>query len=223
MSSEDEQQQLPTKKTNVSPLNPLSQGSTRDSATNPNFNETRMERTRILLFVKILLRCLEKKESQSHLICRVKAIVSTCVKRNKLHDDQFVPLGMVLETMLQGVVDESIWNEAKFYQQHYDKKRKLSKSGGSGVIGGGCYKRNQQLLQHRRQHKQNSMRLQQQLPYILDRASTTRTAPAQSGQPLRQGRGQEPGQLEEAIRAAPTSQLIQMMLDLEGVKRSHSR
>ena len=78
-----------------------------------------MERTRILLFIKILLRCLEKKKNAQDAICQVKAIVSMCVQRNKLNDDQFVPLGLVVETMLQELVDDEIWKEAKFYQEYY--------------------------------------------------------------------------------------------------------
>ena len=87
--------------------------------------ESRVERTRILLFVKILLRCLEKRK-MNNTSQIIKAIVSTCVKRNKSRDNQFVPLGKVLETMLKQVVDECIWDEAKSYQQHYYNKKKMA-------------------------------------------------------------------------------------------------
>ena len=125
----------------------------RSDANNVVVVESRMERTRILLFIKILLRCLEKTNNAVNVICQVKAIVSMCVKRNKLNDDQFVPLGLVVETMLQELVDDSIWKEAKFYQEYYSKKNKS---------GGCCGHSKKMIIRNKRRKEEEEHQRQQQ-------------------------------------------------------------
>ena len=80
-------------------------------------------RTRMLLFVKILLKCI-KNSGNSLLHQQVKSIISTCVATNKLQDARFrQPLCFVLDMYLREVVPVSVWERAERYQNAFYEKQ----------------------------------------------------------------------------------------------------
>lgn len=82
------------------------------------------DREIFILFVKILIGCLERTESRA--FCnRVRAIVSECTKRNRLGDASYTPLQEAIEARLRRVVGERHWSKAKTHCDLYCRKRGL--------------------------------------------------------------------------------------------------
>ena len=80
-------------------------------------------RTRMLLFVRILLKCI-KISGNSQLHQQVKSIISTCVATNKLQDARFRrPLCFVLDMYLRKVVPVSVWERAERYQTAFYERQ----------------------------------------------------------------------------------------------------
>merc|ERR1712137_1380266 len=70
---------------------------------------------------------------------QAKALVSECIKRNKMGDPHFMPLQETIEMRLNGLVGSTYWNQAKKYmviysaekarkQQQQEKKKKKKQS-----------------------------------------------------------------------------------------------
>ena len=86
-------------------------------------------RTRMLLFVKILLKCI-KNSGNSLLHQQVKSIISTCVATNKLQDARFrQPLCFVLDMYLREVVPVSVWERAERFQNAFYEKQQEKQTG----------------------------------------------------------------------------------------------
>lgn len=80
------------------------------------------DRQSFLLFVKVLLKYVEKVREIS-LRRRVKAIVAECVRRNRLGDNQFIPLPDAIELFLRKCVGEFHWSRAKLCLDTLCEKR----------------------------------------------------------------------------------------------------
>ena len=106
----------------------------------------RDQHTRTLLFVKILLQYLEKNtkkgDNYDDLIVKVKAIVKTCVQRNRLRDERFLRLSDVVDMTLQEVVGDTIWNQVKLYSRHYHQLNNMRR------------KKKKEMNRHQQQHQE---------------------------------------------------------------------
>jgi hypothetical protein len=69
------------------------------------------DREKFFLFVKLLLRFLEKVDAR--LVGRVKAVVAECTMRNRQGHVDFIPLVETTERRLQGVVGDRYYLQAK--------------------------------------------------------------------------------------------------------------
>ena len=79
-----------------------------------------LSRRDLLLLVHVLIKCLE--ESQSYkLKLQAKALVSECIKRNRMGDPHFSPLQESLETRLRGLVGPVYWKRAQDCLRSYQR------------------------------------------------------------------------------------------------------
>lgn len=76
-------------------------------------------RRNFLLFVRVLIKCIEKSNNYK-LTLQTKAIVSECVKRNRMGDPHFSPLQESIELRLRGMVGPTYWNQANDYVHCYN-------------------------------------------------------------------------------------------------------
>jgi len=82
----------------------------------------RSSREQFLVFVKILLKCLE--QTQSVQICsRAKKIIGDCTKRNRAGDPEFTPLMDAVEKRLRPFVGEAQWIRALLLLRHFIAQR----------------------------------------------------------------------------------------------------
>ena len=72
------------------------------------------EREKFLLFVKILLKYLERT-GRTELRQQVKVIVAQCVLRNRLGDRDFFPLKETVEQKLRMLVSPILWYRVEAY------------------------------------------------------------------------------------------------------------
>jgi hypothetical protein len=84
------------------------------------------QRALFALFIKILLKTL-KRSGEDMLVQQVRAVVSTCTRRNRMGDLHFSPLEEVLELYLQQMVGEAHWQKARHLQRAYLERRYLSR------------------------------------------------------------------------------------------------
>ena len=92
--------------------------------TSPSSVESRrtIHRRHFLLFVRVLIKCIEQSQNYK-LKLQAKAMVSECVKRNRMGDPHFSPLQESLELRLRGLVGPDYWNQAKDYMHCYHTAR----------------------------------------------------------------------------------------------------
>ena len=75
---------------------------------------TKQEKTEFALFLKVLLRCLEKV-NQLFLMQQVRLTVLTCVRGSKIGDSSFYPLIEAIEIRVKKLVGSSMWEQAQTY------------------------------------------------------------------------------------------------------------
>jgi len=79
---------------------------------------TRAQRTRFLVFMKILFKVLD--QAQEHeILDRAKQIVAECTRRNRSGDPSYVPLMDAVETRLRRYIGESYWRKASMLLRHF--------------------------------------------------------------------------------------------------------
>lgn len=105
---------------NTKLITPLS--TTRKVTTSNTKSATTSKTKQFLLFIKILLKCLDAT-SNNILKERAKAIVGECTKRNRLGDPNYQPLQQAVEQRLRPVVGEQWWTRAQTYAQTYQTKQ----------------------------------------------------------------------------------------------------
>ena len=86
----------------------------------------KQRRRDLLLFVRILIKCIEMSQN-TKLCMQTKAMVSECVKRNRMGDPHFSPLQENLEMRLRALVGPDYWNLAKDYVHCFKKAQSQRK------------------------------------------------------------------------------------------------
>jgi hypothetical protein len=87
------------------------------------------EQERFLIFVKILFKCLEKSSDPCLKQC-AKAVVTGCIRGNRLADNKYMPLQDAVERRLRRQVGERYWTRAKLYYDHYMVRKGLGSNSG---------------------------------------------------------------------------------------------
>lgn len=101
----------------------LSMTSTQSSNyTAADVSVTRAQRTRFLVFMKILFKVLEQANDYE-LRNQAKSIVAECTRRNRLGDPGFVPLIGAVDKRLRRLVGESRWKRASILLRHFAAKQ----------------------------------------------------------------------------------------------------
>mmetsp|Transcript_3746 Transcript_3746/g.7989 ORF Transcript_3746/g.7989 Transcript_3746/m.7989 type:complete len:205 (-) Transcript_3746:123-737(-) len=110
----------------------------------PSFHSRMAEREEFLVFVRILLKCLDgggrdngNGEGGARAAIRLKArqIIRECTARNRAGDPEYTPLVSAVRERLRGVVGEMCWGRAEQYLRHYHVMR--SRMGSAPKIRGG--------------------------------------------------------------------------------------
>lgn len=65
-----------------------------------------------LMFIKVLLKCIEQSKDHYKLSIQAKALVAECIKRNRMGDPHFSPLQENVELRLRGLVGPVMFNKA---------------------------------------------------------------------------------------------------------------
>lgn len=79
------------------------------------------KRMRLLIFIKIILRCLDSDDPSLHL--KAKKIVTDCTRKNREGVQGYNPLADVITRQLRMTVGEVHWNRANRLMEYYLKKR----------------------------------------------------------------------------------------------------
>lgn len=79
------------------------------------------KRMRLLIFIKIILRCLDSDDPSLHL--KAKKIVTDCTRKNREGIQGYYPLTDVITRQLRMTVGEVHWNRANRLMEYYLKKR----------------------------------------------------------------------------------------------------
>lgn len=92
---------------------------------NNNNHDHRNHRAMFALLIKILLKSL-KQSGDIRLYRKVRAVISTCIQRNRMRDPHFSPLEDILEVILRDVVGDAYWQRAKDFQREFllDRRRR---------------------------------------------------------------------------------------------------
>jgi hypothetical protein len=84
------------------------------------------QRTRFALFLRILLKRLERS-GEKDLLQQAKRIVSICNKRHKMGDPKFAAFVDSMETALRKLVGEQHWIRCHSYMRYYVLKKQATK------------------------------------------------------------------------------------------------
>jgi hypothetical protein len=79
------------------------------------------KRMRLLIFIKIILKCLADDDPSLHL--KAKKIVTDCTRKNREGIPGYNPLADVITRQLRMTVGEVHWNRAKRLMEYYLRKR----------------------------------------------------------------------------------------------------
>ena len=80
----------------------------------------------LLVFVSILLKIIE----QSHnfkLTLQVKAMISECVRRNRMGDEHFTPLQKSIAERVRGLVGPNYWKQAEVCARCFNREQQRKK------------------------------------------------------------------------------------------------
>ena len=79
------------------------------------------KRMRLLIFIKIILKCLDNDDPSLHF--KAKKIVTDCTRKNREGVPGYNPLADVITRQLRITVGVVHWNRAKMLMEYYLKKR----------------------------------------------------------------------------------------------------
>ena len=82
------------------------------------------KRVEFALFLKVLLRCLEKS-NQSLLLQQARLVVVTCTRGNRMGDPSFSPLSSAIEMRLRKLIGDHEWQQAKNYTRFYQRRQEV--------------------------------------------------------------------------------------------------
>jgi hypothetical protein len=77
-----------------------------------------LNRARFALFLKVLIRCLERS-NQTSVLRQTRLVVLACIRGHKMGDPSFYPLDRSIEMRLKKLVDYNTWEKAKSYTKYY--------------------------------------------------------------------------------------------------------
>lgn len=80
------------------------------------------ERVEFALFLKIIIRCLERSKHY-FLLRQARLVVKTCTIGHKMGDPNFSPLVDAVEMRLKKLVGDRIWKQARAYTKIYLKRK----------------------------------------------------------------------------------------------------
>jgi hypothetical protein len=80
------------------------------------------ERKECLVVVKIILKFFERTNDQN-LRLVVKAVVSDCIRRNRMGDTNFTPLHQVVKDCLRSVVGHELYSRVHLYCERYFQQK----------------------------------------------------------------------------------------------------
>ena len=89
----------------------------------------RDERVEFALFLKVLLRCLERSK-EYFILQQARLVVMTCTRGHKMGDPSFHPLVEQIEIRLKKLVGDRIWKQARALTRFYLKKQLRGQAGG---------------------------------------------------------------------------------------------
>lgn len=117
MSSKEIQKTPPRKAEDEQMKSPSHQG-----RTNGNVESTK--RKQLLIFIKIILKCLDHEDSTLHL--EAKQIITECTKKNREKEPGYDNLSDAITQKLRIAVGERHWSRAETLLHHYLKTRPIS-------------------------------------------------------------------------------------------------
>ena len=74
---------------------------------------------RLMVFIKIILKCLESDLVDPNVRLKVKQVIAECTRKNREGDPDYTPLEDAIERRLRFAVDDCHWNRAKTLMDHY--------------------------------------------------------------------------------------------------------
>ena len=74
---------------------------------------------RLMVFIKIILKCLETEGFESNVRRDAKQIIANCTLKNRQGHPDYTPLEEAIERSLRLVIDDCHWNRAETLMQHY--------------------------------------------------------------------------------------------------------
>lgn len=74
---------------------------------------------RLMVFIKIILKCLETEGFDSSARRDAKQIIAKCTLKNRQGHPDYTPLEEAIERSLRLVIDDCHWNRAETLMQHY--------------------------------------------------------------------------------------------------------
>ena len=89
--------------------------------------QDRQRRRRLVLLTRILMKYLENTNNVT-MLHRVKAVIRDCTKRHRLGDTSISPLQDAIESRLQIMVDDHIWNRVLMCLELYMSQEQKKKS-----------------------------------------------------------------------------------------------
>jgi hypothetical protein len=87
---------------------------------------TLSSKLRLMVFIKIILKCLETDDPSVRL--EAKRVIAECTKKNREGHPDYIPLEDAITTGLRFTVDEVHWRRAETLMNHYIKMQTQSQS-----------------------------------------------------------------------------------------------
>lgn len=83
---------------------------------------------RLMVFIKIMLKCLETDDPDPSVRLKAKRVIAECTKKNREGHPDYTPLEEAIERRLRFAVDDCHWNRAQSLLEHYMQSQKQSSS-----------------------------------------------------------------------------------------------
>jgi hypothetical protein len=82
-------------------------------------NRKLSSKMRLMVFIKIILKCLETDDPDPNVRLKAKRVIAECTKKNRDGHPDYIPLEEAIERRLRFAVDDCHWNRAQTLMEHY--------------------------------------------------------------------------------------------------------
>jgi hypothetical protein len=96
-----------------------------------NTDVIRQHRITFAVFLKVLIRCLERS-NQTGVLNEARLIIRTCCRGHKLGDPSYTSLDRSIDRELRLLIDKTTWNRARRYTLYYLRQQQRLKKGQVG-------------------------------------------------------------------------------------------